>query len=135
MQDEIKNIISIGENTNIEFKLASSTLPKSIFETVCAFLNTAGGYIILGVSDNKEIIGIKEENIANLKKDFTTKCNNDEIISPTIFCELKEIEIDGKKLLYTYIEESKNIHKTKNKFFVRNYEGDFDITNNMNLIV
>ena len=43
MQDEIKNIISIGENTNIEFKLASSTLPKSIFETVCAFLNTAGG--------------------------------------------------------------------------------------------
>ena len=37
MQDEIKNIISIGENTNIEFKLTSSTLPKSIFETVCAF--------------------------------------------------------------------------------------------------
>lgn len=68
MQDEIKNIISIGENTNIEFKLASSTLPKSIFETVCAFLNTAGGYIILRVSDSKEIIGIKEENIANLKK-------------------------------------------------------------------
>ncbi len=135
MQEEIKNIISIGENTNIEFKLASNILPKSVFETVCAFLNTAGGYIILGVSDNKEIIGIKEENIANLKKDFTTKCNNDEIISPTIFCELKEIVIDGKKLLYTYIEESKNIHKTKNKFFIRNYEGDFDITNNMNLIV
>ena len=37
--------------------------------------------------------------------------------------------------MYTYIEESKNIHKTKNKFFVRNYEGNFDITNNMNLIV
>lgn len=85
MQEEIKNIISIGENTNIEFKLASSTLPKSIFETVCAFLNTAGGYIILGVSDNKEIIGIKEENIANLKKDFTTKCNNGEYLVQLFF--------------------------------------------------
>ncbi len=56
-------------------------------------------------------------------------------MNPTIFCELKEIEIDGHALLYTNIEKSKSVHKTKNKVFVRNYEGDFNITNNIDLIV
>ena len=43
---------------------------------VCSFFNTTGGYIILGVKDKKEIIGIK--------KDYTTMCNNKQIIEPTI---------------------------------------------------
>ena len=132
---DIKELIKKGESINVEFKTANSILPKSLFETVCAFLNTNGGYIILGVNDRNEIIGIDEYYVDKLKKDFTSKCNNEEVINPTIYCELKEIEVNGKILLYTYIEESKMVHKTKNKVFIRNYEGDFDITNNMNLIV
>ena len=135
MPNEIKELIQNGENVNVELKTASNSLPKNLFETVCSFLNTVGGYIILGVNDKKEIIGIEKEYIDRLKKDFTSKCNNEEIINPIIFCELKEVEIDGKILLYAFIEESKDIHKTKNKVFIRNYEGDFDVTNNMNLIV
>ena len=61
MEREIKNIILLGENVNTELKEASKGLLKSIFETVCSFLNTTGGYIILGVNDNKEIVGIREE--------------------------------------------------------------------------
>ncbi len=48
MQNKIKELISLGENVNTEFKLASNKLPKNLFETVCGFLNTIGGYIILG---------------------------------------------------------------------------------------
>ena len=59
----MKNIILLGENVNTEFKIATNLLPKNLFETVCAFLNTTGGYIILGVNDDKEIVGINEENI------------------------------------------------------------------------
>ena len=70
MEREIKNIILLGENVNTELKEASKGLPKSIFETVCSFLNTTGGYIILGVNDNKEIVGIKEELIDKIKKDI-----------------------------------------------------------------
>ena len=132
---DIKELIKKGESINVEFKTANSILPKNLFETVCAFLNTNGGYIILGVNDKNEIIGVDEYYVDKLKKDFTSKCNNEEVINPTIYCELKEIEVNGKILLYTYIEESKTVHKTKNKVFIRNYEGDFDITNNMNLIV
>ena len=117
MKEKVKKLISLGENANTEFKLASNELPKNLFETVCAFLNTAGGYIILGVNDKKEIVGINEENINKLKKDFTSKCNNEEIINPTIFCELKEIEIDDKIILYTYIKESKFYYESIYKKF------------------
>ena len=134
MEENIKNIILLGENVNTELKEAANGLPKNIFESVCSFLNTTGGYIILGVNDKKEIIGIKKELIEQIKKDYTTQCNNKEIIMPTIISELHDIEINGKTLLYTHIEESTEIHKCKGKVFIRNYEGDFDISNNIPLI-
>jgi len=88
----------------------------------------------LGVNDQKEIIGVKEELIEKIKKGYITQCNNQEVINPTILSELCEIKIDGKKLLYTHIEESDEIHKCKGKVFIRNYEGDFYISSNIPLI-
>ena len=134
MEENIKNIILLGENVNTELKEATNGLPKSVFESVCSFLNTTGGYIILGANDKKEIIGIKEELIEKIKKDYTTQCNNKEVINPTILSELHEIKIDGKILLYTHIEESTEMHKCKGKIYIRNYEGDFDISDNIPLI-
>lgn len=50
MEENIKNIILLGENVNTELKEATNGLPKSVFESVCSFLNTTGGYIILGAN-------------------------------------------------------------------------------------
>ena len=58
MEENIKNIILLGENVNTELKEATNGLPKSVFETVCSFLNTTGGYIILGANDRKEIANL-----------------------------------------------------------------------------
>ena len=116
MEENIKNIILLGENVNTKLKEASNGLPKSIFQTVCSFLNTTGGYIILGANDKKEIVGIKKELIDKIKKDYTTMCNNKQIIEPTIISELKEIKIDGKILLYVHIEESQKFIKIKEKY-------------------
>ena len=80
MEEQIKKIILLGENITTEFKNTSNELPKNLFETICAFLNTIGGYIILGVNDQKEIIGIDESVKDKLKKDFSSLCNNKEVI-------------------------------------------------------
>lgn len=134
MEKMLREIISLGENVNTELKEAQKGLPKNLFETVCSFLNTTGGYIILGVNDKKDIVGVDKEYVDVIKKDYTTMCNNKNIIEPTIISSLSEIRIDDKIILYTYIEESDEIHKCKNKVFYRNYEGDFDISNNISLI-
>jgi len=44
----IKEILKQGEGLHCELKKASSSLPNNLFETICAFLNTDGGYILLG---------------------------------------------------------------------------------------
>lgn len=68
MEELIKNIINQGEKINTEFKEAKEKLPKSLFETVCAFLNRFGGNIILGVNDKKQIIGVDKNCITQMKK-------------------------------------------------------------------
>lgn len=77
----IKNIINQGEKINTEFKEAKNKLPKNLFETVCAFLNRFGGNIILGVNDNREVLGVEEDSVLKLKKDFVNLCNNKSKIS------------------------------------------------------
>ena len=102
MEQKIRDLIANGEKIDVEFKSAQGGLPKNLYETVSAFSNTVGGYIILGVNDKKEIIGINPSDVNKLKKEFTINCNNEQIVNPTIFAELKEIKIDDKIILYAY---------------------------------
>ena len=51
---QLKEIISNGETINVEFKESQQQLNQSGFETIVAFLNTIGGFLILGVDDNRK---------------------------------------------------------------------------------
>lgn len=128
------NIISNGESSTVEFKMAKKDLPDSLFDTICSMLNRNGGHIFLGVKDNNEIIGVYKEYYKQMKKDFANLCNNPEKIYPTIHLEIKEYEYDSKIILYIYVYESSDVHKSANKIFDRNEDGDFDITGNTSLI-
>ena len=99
LNNELINIINEGEGITTEFKEASNRLPRNLFETVCAFLNRNGGNIFLGVSDRGEIIGVNQEKINKIKKDFVNLCNNPEKIEPTIYLNINEYEINDKVIL------------------------------------
>lgn len=49
--DEILNLIAKGESETLEFKKSTTSLREGI-ETICAFANQRGGYLLFGV-DNK----------------------------------------------------------------------------------
>ena len=70
MLEQIKKLISTGENQKIEFKKARADFPKDAFETICAFLNAEGGTILLGVEDDGTIKGIKKEALNDIKEKF-----------------------------------------------------------------
>ena len=50
---ELKSLIYQGEKVDIECKKAEGNIPKSVYESYSAFANTKGGYIILGVLEDK----------------------------------------------------------------------------------
>ena len=135
MIDIVKNIINQGEKINTEFKEATQKLPKNLFETVCAFLNRFGGNIILGVNDKKDIIGVDKNYVLQMKKDFANLCNNPQKISPTIYLKITDYEIDGKTVLHINVPDSPEVHRTGGRIYDRNEDGDFDITDNSNLVL
>ena len=49
--DKIKDLLSHGENKQVEFKKCTDKVSASVYETVCSFLNAEGGYIFLGLPD------------------------------------------------------------------------------------
>lgn len=50
---DIETLLSTGERINFEVKKGEKNIPKSVWETYSAFANTIGGYILLGISENK----------------------------------------------------------------------------------
>ena len=132
--ENLLNLIRNGESSTVEFKTANKKLPENLFETICSMLNRNGGHIFLGVQDDGTIRGVYKNYVKNMKSDFANLCNNSEKISPTIHLEIKEYLCEEKELLYIYVYESSDVHKTVNKIFDRNEGGDFEITGNTSLI-
>ena len=55
---ELKKLISRGESINLDFKFRIDD-QKKIARTLCAFANTEGGKLLIGVKDNGKITGIE----------------------------------------------------------------------------
>ena len=53
--DDIKLLVTSGEGYNAEFKISVPSKVKDLTEEVCAFANSAGGVLLIGVNDGNEI--------------------------------------------------------------------------------
>lgn len=129
----VQSILLRGEGLTIEFKEASHKLPKTLFDTVCSFLNREGGSILLGIDDLGNVKGIDIEVADKLCTDFANMSNNSELISPPFLLDPKVIDYQGKKLIYVFVPSSSQIHRLKNKVFDRSSDGDFEVTSHVKI--
>lgn len=134
--DKLKSLIRSGENSKIEFKetlylcTRKNTKEKYItheaLETVCAFLNSKGGNLIIGVDDSSNIRGIDEELkkfFKNLDKYLLTFKDlfRDHIGREFFnFIDYKIIQVDGKKVFLINCEPSnREVFLDKKLFYIR----------------
>lgn len=134
LQQKIKAILKKDEGISVEFKESRTALNRDVYETVCAFLNRSGGELLLGVNNKGEPTGIDKDYIEQIRADFVTSINNPQKISPSVYLSIEEVEIEGRIILYIYVPESSQVHRCNGKINDRNEDGDFDITNNTNLV-
>lgn len=86
------------------------------------------------MADDGAIIGIDKEKSKKIKADLVSAMNNPQKICPTVYLPVDEIEMGGKTVLHIYVPESSQVHNTNRRIFDRNEDGDFDITDNTDLV-
>ncbi|PRY13779.1 ATP-dependent DNA helicase RecG [Pontibacter ummariensis] len=125
----ILQLLQEGEGLRMEFKKASTSLPKNLFETVCAFLNRAGGSIFLGVDDDGSVLGVDPASVGKLKTDLVNLSNNAQKLEPPFILFPEVYDIDGKAILYIQVPESSQVHRTNGAIFDRSEDGDYRLNN------
>ena len=86
-----------GESKKIELK---EELPdsKKYIKTIVAFANTAGGKLIVGIEDRtKEVLGIPEDSIFNVKDKIADTITN--MCSPQIIPNIYIVPIEDKNII------------------------------------
>lgn len=125
---DVQRIIRAGEGISTEFKQAQQGLPRSLFETVCAFLNRQGGHLLLGVRDDGTLLGVPAGQLEPLKREFAALSNNPTKLQPPFSLELTDVVLAGVTVLYAYVPQSSQVHRCGNVVFDRRHEGDFRVT-------
>lgn len=125
------------ENERIEFKEGWN--PDSIYRTICAFANDfdniGGGYIVIGVKENKitktaerPVLGVSTSDLADIQLKMIGFNN---LIKPEYSPKFFIEELDGKQIIILWVPGGSNrpyqvpdliTSKTKNYFYyIRKY--------------
>jgi ATP-dependent DNA helicase RecG len=101
--EEIKSIVSSGEGYNADFKVSVPSKVRELSQSVCAFANSEGGYVLIGVDNKDHIIGAT---INNTKRSAIQDAIRD--ITPILDVETYSVNVDGKPVWVLDVREGKD---------------------------
>ena len=89
--ENIQSLIDSGEGYNVEFKVRVPSKVRELTEEICAFANADGGYLLIGVDDNGQVVGT---NLENDKRSAIQGSISE--MSPALRCELYSVNLGDK---------------------------------------
>jgi len=120
---EVRDLVGQDEHEGLEFKSSfrwdriqnklNKNLEKAVMKTVAAFMNSNGGHVIIGVDDQKRVIGISEDfsslpkaNADGFKNHFTNVFH--QMIGPEFrqFVKLSCVPVEGKEVCWVQVVPS-----------------------------
>ena len=140
---ELKQLIYKGEKVDVECKKAENNVPKSAYESYSAFANTKGGYIILGVKEDKTKTNPEErfilqgiDNPEKQKEDFWNTINGSKVNVNILKDEdVYVVEENGISLIVIHVPRAdfnmRPVYIGENPYkgtYKRNHEGDYHAT-------
>ena len=95
-----------GESKTVEFKAKLPDKSETYMKTIIAFANTSGGKLIIGVDDNKSIIGIDKDNIFEIMDKVTNAISD--ACEPQIVPDISFKTVEDKCILVIEIYPGAN---------------------------
>jgi predicted HTH transcriptional regulator len=108
---ELLEIIGAGEDSKTQFKEFFSS-PDALAAEITAFANTNGGRIVVGVSDDGELIGLTLDKVAHLNQMISNVCSQK--IDPPLSVETENVKYEDRIVVVI------NVPRGINKFYVAN---------------
>lgn len=91
----VRTLLKKGESSHVEFKSAAADL-DTLGKTICAFLNSGGGQIVIGVSNDGQVEGeINLSKITTMLRPLSGGKLPGGLISPNAMWDVSEEAIDG----------------------------------------
>ena len=115
-QDELTAMLRAHEWRDIEFKEARTGVPSGAYETVSAFANTEGGYIVFGVRKSgrgMEIVGVSS--VDRVQNEFLTTVRQSGKISVAVDVREELHKYNGADLLVFHVPE---VHRSQKPVFL-----------------
>jgi hypothetical protein len=110
---DVEVMLEIGENETIEFK---EKVINKIYVPVIALSNTLGGKILIGISNDKKVVGLK--NATNAKNNILNILHSH--CKPSVRPYILPQEFRGKQILIIEVPKSKEIISTsENEIYIR----------------
>jgi ATP-dependent DNA helicase RecG len=106
-KEELLHRLSGIEWNDWEVKEALRDVPNNAYETVSAFANTAGGFLVFGVKetdDTFEVVGVVE--VEKVQSAFLNTIRSGQKLSKIIDVTEKLVDCDGARTLVFYIPEA-----------------------------
>jgi CBS domain-containing protein len=141
---EVDELIAMDEGPHLEFKASlryntrgkcvDQELEVNCLKTLCAFMNAEGGDLVIGISDNRSVVGL-EHDYRTLPKPNRDGFENYVInqISNKIgdlylrYVRFRFYEVDGMEVCRVTVQSSQEpaflCHKGKQHFYVRTGNG------------
>jgi hypothetical protein len=118
--DSLITRISHGETATLEFKSSlrynvradkmDKDIENSVLKTVVAFCNTKGGELLIGVADDKSIVGVEHDGFPNEDKfqlHLRNLLMNRIVPSVAEFVEFSMVTIDGHSICHVTCKQSR----------------------------
>jgi len=117
--DEVYELIARGEGLTVEFKREwpqRGDVTTEIGSELVAFANTQGGFLLIGVDDDGQVVGITgdwrklEERLMGISR----------VCSPPIALTVEEAAVEGKSILVVHVPEGEDKpYKVRDICYVR----------------
>lgn len=101
---QIKELVKKGESNTLEFKKTTGLL-QSAFETICGYLNGKGGTVLIGVADDRRIIG--QEVGDKTLREISNEINK---LEPPANVNIEYLSVggDNKKIIILQVQAGKH---------------------------